>query len=273
MARNTHTTPDAIMTSPRVAIMGSSGGTLQQIATQVAIQDDTVAVLNVNSDEHTHRAIKIQLDDNLGKAATSTENEITVSTTIIQPIEPSRNINHLHISTEHTSPPEDEVNLIATSPLSEVKFVRLAENYHLLENPIFDQPSASSLVSPPASAHTDAEHTPPASSNQPQFTPVATTSSSCGGPRPSNVVQQRYTPESGSTRRESVSSIGNGRESGSPPVRAPTGRSSTVGTRSTKKEAKPKSRGNSVIEADSESLRLIKELKAEDMGLRKRTRA
>ena len=163
-----------------------------------------------------------------------------------------------------TFSPEDEVNLIATSPLSDLKFEPDCDTTLHSSSQNFPQPPASSLVSPPASAHTDAEQTPPAATRPKNMTPSATASSSRQSSRPAKTVQ-RYTPESGSPRREST--ISHERGSGSPTV---------VGgmmTGSASVQKRTKSRMGSEIEADEESMRLIRELQAQDMGLRRRGRA
>ena len=163
-----------------------------------------------------------------------------------------------------TFSPEDEVNLIATSPLSDLKVEPDCDTTLLPSSQDFPQPPASSLVSPPASAHTDAEQTPPATTRPKNMTPSATASSSRQSSRRAKTVQ-RYTPESGSPRREST--ISSERGSGSPTV---------VGgmvTASASVQKPTKSRMGSEIEADEESMRLIRELQAQDMGLRRRGRA
>ena len=158
---------------------------------------------------------------------------------------------------------EDEVNLIATSPLSNLKFEPDCETTLLASSQNFPQPPASSLVSPPASAHTDAEQTPPAATRPKNMTPSATASSSRHSSRPTKIVQ-RYTPESGSPRREST--ISRERGSASPTV------AGGVMTGSASAHKRTKSRMGSEIEADEESMRLIRELQAQDMGLRRRER-
>ena len=154
--------------------------------------------------------------------------------------------------------PEDEVNLIATSPLSDVKCEPLGDDVHIVPT------VASSLVSPPDSTHADAEqHTPPAPLKVIGFTPPTTSASSRQSSHPAKHQGPRYTPESGPIRRPSSSSGGAfTRESNSPTISVGAG----VGSH------KRKSRTNSVIEADEESLKLIRELQAQDLGLRRRGR-
>ncbi|KAL9118754.1 MAG: hypothetical protein Q9187_004697 [Circinaria calcarea] len=175
------------------------------------------------------------------------------------------------LSTQPLEPPEppEEVQLIATSPLSPLK---LEDDFSLLSN----EPAASSLVSPPASLHTDNESPPspaPSTSDITGFTSsVSTTRQSS---RHAKAVQ-RYTPESGPARRASSSSMG-GRT---------TGRQSSMGGRTTEREsASPavQKKGRMASEAtvtaapsaavavtDEESLALIRELQAQEYGLRRR---
>lgn len=168
---------------------------------------------------------------------------------------------------------DDDFHHLATSPLSELNSLNdlkwESDFGHPIpcSSPTFQQqPPASSLVSPPAS-HTDAERTPPAPSNMQTITPSATSSSSRHSSRANKTVQ-RYTPESGSVRRNSSVSAGKMRESGSPVLR------SAVKGEGGAAQKKGKSRRESegVGDADEESMRLIRELQAQDMGLRRRAR-
>ena len=153
--------------------------------------------------------------------------------------------------------PEDEVNLIATSPLSDVKCESPTDDLHVVPA------VASSLVSPPDSTHADAERTPPATVKLNGFTPPTTSASSRQSSHPAKQQGSRYTPESGPVRRPSSSS-GDAftRESMSPTVSA---EPSAVSRRR-------KSRTSSAIDADVESLKLIREIQAQDLGLRRRGR-
>ena len=117
------------------------------------------------------------------------------------------------------------------------------------------EPPASSLVSPPASLHDD-----------PGVSPVdahagwksSSLSSRHSSSQPKQM--QRYTPDSGSMRRASSSSYDeNALENAVSPVMAD--RSS---------DQKAKARNGSENTADEESMRLIKELQAEEYGLRRR---
>ncbi len=162
---------------------------------------------------------------------------------------------------------EDEVQLVAMPPTSNLK----AEAGFVREVPLpdesFPQPAASSLVSPPASSHNDAGHTPPAS--EPNRTP-SSSSSRHSSRHPKQV--QRYTPESGSARRASSSSVADMmvEKSASLINRGETANiSGEIDT--SQKRAKP--RLSSETFTDEESLKLIKELQAQDYGLRRRGRA
>jgi len=138
------------------------------------------------------------------------------------------------------------------------------------------QPAAS-LVSPPASEHQNASIIPPSPPN---------TSSRHSSHQPK---EQRYTPESAS-RRASTSSTNDaaeasesGRASSGPTTAgkevSPMTTISTTGedekreVRLESSAEKRKPRGSMEGIADEESLRLIKELQAEEYGLRRRGRA
>ena len=122
------------------------------------------------------------------------------------------------------------------------------------------QPPASSLVSPPASTHTDHGSNTSNRSRRDSSTISSALTSRHSSRQPKPV--QHYTPESGFARRSSTASVSarlQERESGSPSV---------VG--SAIKKARRGSRLSSEIVADEESLRLIRELQAQDRGLRRR---
>jgi len=168
---------------------------------------------------------------------------------------------------------DDDFHQLATSPLSELDDLNDLKWEHDFDHPIpsssptfHQQPPASSLVSPPAS-HTDAERTPPAPSNMQTITPSATSSSSRHSSRANKTVQ-RYTPDSGSVRRNSSVSAGKMRESASPVV----GSAVKGEGGSAQKKGKTRLESEGVGDADEESLRLIRELQAQDMGLRRRAR-
>ena len=121
----------------------------------------------------------------------------------------------------------------------------------------FDPP-ASSLVSPPASSNNDAG-TSPINAHAGWKSSAISSRHSSSQPK----QMQRYTPESGSMRRASSSSYGeNTQEKAASPVIA-----------NLSIDQKSKARTSSEDTADEESMRLIKELQAEEYGLRRRGRA
>lgn len=179
-----------------------------------------------------------------------------------------------HVVLEAAENFEDEVQLVATSPPRDMKLeVKFIPNPHE-PNQTFPQPPASSFISPPASAYTDAEGSPPA----PHASTTPSTLSSRHSSRQPKQVQ-RYTPESGSARRASSSTadgmtgwrtststaggatIG---KSASPAVGAVTAASAREGSH---KRSKP-----FIGPDDEDSMRLIKELQAQEYGLRRRGR-
>lgn len=120
------------------------------------------------------------------------------------------------------------------------------------------EPPASSLVSPPASSHEDASVSP-INAHVGWESPAILSRRSSSPPK----QMQRYTPESGSMRRASCSSYGeNAQENAASPV-----------TADVCSDQKPKAKLGLENMADTESMRLIKELQAEEYGLRRRGRA
>lgn len=117
---------------------------------------------------------------------------------------------------------------------------------------------ASSLVSPPASSLDDAGESPTVAGIQ--CTPSRSSSEQSGGQQKQI---QRYTPESGSIRRASSGSYG---ENQPKKFQEPTLTEHLSGH-----DSKPGPGADFM--ADDESLRLIKELQAQDLGLRRRRRA
>lgn len=114
---------------------------------------------------------------------------------------------------------------------------------------------ASSLVSPPASSRDDGVNSPETVNNQ---WASSRSSSEQSSVQPKQ-MQQRYTPESGPMRRGS-SSYGETMPENN--LSSPTIEASPY--------QKPRGRLSSDYKADEESLRLIKELQAQDLGLRRR---
>lgn len=119
----------------------------------------------------------------------------------------------------------------------------------------FEQP-ASSLVSPPASSHNDFSNSPNS-----QCDPSNPFLEQCS-PQ-SEHMQNRYTPESGPMRRAS---------SGSCNEVAPE-QAAHLETIKPPLGSKPTMVPQTVCMADEESLRLIKELQAQELGLRRRGKA
>ena len=161
-------------------------------------------------------------------------------------------------SAEGLSP--GELRAATTTPIQATK-------YEIPTQPLggssFEQPAASSLVSPPASSHDESER--PISTADPKFS-YSGSSSRHSSRHP--MQAHRFTPESGPARRDSSSSViadatqAEAAEStGTSPlsVRAP----DSV-------QKRMRARLGSEIEADEESLRLIKALQAEEYGLRMR---
>lgn len=198
--------------------------------------------------------------------------------------------------------PEEEVHLIATSPPSPLKY-EIPPEYSL-----GSQPAASSLVSPPESTHTDTERTPPAVvalSTSTETAKATTTTPSALSTVSSNTSRQssrraktiqRYTPESGTVRRASSgsipaqiytgsisgSSLSDGLSMSGSPILQSYPATPTTGKRrgSFLENNGNKRRGSSALLSmagspttaeDEESLRLIRELQAQDYGLRRRT--
>lgn len=157
-----------------------------------------------------------------------------------------------------------------TSPISHKETP--AVEVPLDQNPTTEQPAAASLVSPPASAHDDAEKSPPICENQ---NPTPSSSSSRHSSRHQKHVQ-RYTPESGTARRASSSSVGYGEGGKNVAV--------MISLLNTKVKVQPETprdpRDHGQFKADSSpevvtdeaSLKLIKELQAQEYGLRRRGR-
>ena len=215
-----------------------------------------------SSPEHSPATAIIPNDTIEEQEASSTIIEPSQPTNVVASFVPHDQENDITAAASGPFNPEDEVNLIATSPLSEMKYEPEVEESPIASSTKAAQQVATSLVSPPESTHTDAEKTPPATAKAKGVASPGTSASSRHSSRPAKQAQ-RYTPESGTVRRASTSSAGVafGRESGSP--------TTSVGTSGTSHK-KMKSRMNSEIEADEESLKLIRALQAEELGLRRR---
>ena len=161
------------------------------------------------------------------------------------------------------------------TPTSDLKVEVDFESALLDPREPFEQPLAtSSLVSPPASINSEAAETPHAIDIN-----ISSSTSSSRHPSRQPKKVQHYTPESGTARRTSSSSVGGGgrREESSSPMTSLSNvdfsieelASPTVSS-SGKKGLKMRVRSDAVT--DEESLRLIKELQAQDYGLRRRGR-
>lgn len=162
------------------------------------------------------------------------------------------------------------VPMLDTSPTSNKE--TLAIEVPLDQNPTTEQPAASSLVSPPASAHDDGEKSPPDCENP---NPTPSSSSSRHSSRHQKHVQ-RYTPESGSARRASSSSVGDGGG-----VKNVAAMISLLNTnikvqpetpRDPRDHGQFKAESSPEVVTDEASLKLIKELQAQEYGLRRRGR-
>ncbi|KAL8737065.1 MAG: hypothetical protein Q9181_002050 [Wetmoreana brouardii] len=162
----------------------------------------------------------------------------------------------------------DEVTqAVSSTPLDDLKHnipTDLPEN-----DPTFSQPAASSLVSPPESAHDETEQPPVSGELDPKAPYSSGPTSRQSSRHPTTQSQQRFTPESGLTRRDSSNSIHFGAEASptADEVKTPT-TSFPLVLDSTQKRAK--ARLGSEIGADEESLALIRKLQAEEYGLRRR---
>lgn len=169
-------------------------------------------------------------------------------------------------ASEQADAVEDEIQLVATSPAPNLKLETDLVPSTLRSNGAPHNQDFSALVSPPDSSHTDAETSP--SSSKAQQTPSNSTSrrSSEQPKRP-----QRYTPESGIARRASSSTQGAlaSGKSASPRISLPP----TLGEVSNKAKRGKARASSGEASADGESLKLIRELAAQDLGLRKRGRA
>ena len=210
--------------------------------------------------------------------ATSTEKASVVlsqSVVKIAPSDPQAHVDHTII--EATESFEDEVQLVATSPPRdlkvEAKLVSEAQETHHT----FSQPPASSFISPPASTHTDAEGTPPAPHASMSPSTLSSRHSS-RQPKPT----QRYTPESASARRASSSTADGmtmtGRRTSTSTAGGATMEMSAspmvdVATAATAREGSHKRSKPLMGPDDEDSMRLIKELQAQEYGLRRRGRA
>ena len=237
-----------------------------EMAQHVEISNDTP------SDEATVQLQQEMLSNSLKPGTSHDPNEppiIIITTNLVHSDPPN---------SDQADAPEDEIQLITTSPTPKMKletdFAPAALNHN---DATHDQPF-SALVSPPDSSLTDAETSPiPAPSD-----PASTLPSRRSSEHEQRKLPQRYTPESGTatTRARSSThsaSVHERRDSASPgqnqqPPRPLTGEGTVS---STKEKAKRGGKGRTSwgeasMDADGESLRLIRELAARDLGLRRR---
>lgn len=166
---------------------------------------------------------------------------------------------------QHRGDSEDQVHLISVNSPSSQKGSLAMEAPFLEHHSSVEQPAAS-LVSPPASAHDDAEKSPV--TNQPSNL-ASSTSSRHSSRHPKHV--QRYTPESGPARRASSSSVGDVGV-GKSTAAAVTVLSVRTDAETPRAPKDLKANPSPEAVADEESLKLIKELQAEEHGLRRRGR-
>ena len=234
--------------------------------------------LPVNDSSNLASQAVVQPDaiNNLDLASSNKDTLVTVSHATGEAASPDPQAPPEQIPLEATDNIEDEVQLVATSPPPrdlkvEANFISVPPE----PSRTFSQPPASSFISPPASTHTDAEGTPPA----PHVSVTPSTLSSRHSSRQPKQVQ-RYTPESGSARRASSSTADGmtGRRASTSTAGGAVmekSASPTVGlsTPGAAREAAHKRSKASLGADDAESLRLIKELQAQDYGLRRRGRA
>ncbi|KAL9030640.1 MAG: hypothetical protein Q9196_001250 [Gyalolechia fulgens] len=169
---------------------------------------------------------------------------------------------HLEIEGRAKSPLFEDIPPVTTTPTNPLKYGISAQ---LSRGRNFEQPAASSLVSPPASSHDGSEQA--ASVAEPKL--LCSGSSSRRSSRHPTQAQ-RCTPESGPARRDRSSSVVLGTSTAEAAKSPSTSRPSAQAPESAQKRMK--ARLGSEIEADEESLKLIKALQAEDYGLRRRGR-
>ena len=178
------------------------------------------------------------------------EEQTTVPVTLRQSIGPTSVSPHRYIE-ELSEKVAEQWQITNSCPAPDIEIGAAT-----LESRESFQAPASSLVSPPASSHDDAGISPTNSHAGWKSSPGSRHSSS----QPKQM--QRYTPESGMRRASSSSCGDNAQENVASPVIA-----------DLSSDQKSKSRICSENMADEESMKLIKELQAEEYGLRRRGRA
>ena len=197
----------------------------------------------------------IPLDPALFKEVTKSdphEEQVSVSSNFRQSISPSTVSHHGYIK-ELSDKVPDHWQIAGSCPSPNIDVGTAT-----LESSESFEPPASSLVSPPASSHDDAGISP---INAHAGWKSSTVSSRHSSSQPKQM--QRYTPESGSMGRASSTSYGeNLQEQPASPILP-----------ELSSDQKPKARTSSEDMADEDSMKLIKELQAEEYGLRRRGKA
>ena len=182
----------------------------------------------------------------------SHEGQASVSSNFRQSISPSTAL-HSGDTKELLDKVADQWQIINSCPAPDIDVGTTT-----LESSESFEPPASSLVSPPASSHDDAGIS---LINAHAGWESSTVSSRHSSSQPKQM--QRYTPESGSMRRASSSSYGEN-------LQERPGPSVIAGSLS---DQKPRVRAISEHIAEEDSMKLIKELQAEEYGLRRRGKA
>jgi hypothetical protein len=183
---------------------------------------------------------------------TSPAQSVNVS---LEELAASATIAHARAQASAAQNMEEEVNLAATSPLSEAKFeVQETGGHEEVANG--QGQGASSLVSPPESTHTDAEQTPPAGAPGKATTPPVASRAVPPTVQPPKTTP-RFTPDSNTQGQASTDG-----DATSP----------TASVEATSTMKRRTSRPGSDQTADEESLKLIRQLAAQDMGLRRRAK-
>ena len=215
--------------------------------------DQSRTVLLANNAEIANQALR-QLNNVIANTQASSNDKCNPEpVSLVTPREPAENV-------------EDEVHLITMPSTSNLEAEVGFDPEGPLPNESLPKPAASSLVSPPASSHNDPGLTPLAPETK--LTP-SSSSSRHSSRHPKQVA--RYTPESGSTRRASSSSVADMMlEKTTPLINRLEAAKISEEVDANPKRAKL--RLSSEIFTDEESLRLIKELQAQDYGLRRRGR-
>lgn len=232
----------------------SNGQQTRHMSLPISVRDTKLLLLTTSSRESVHQTQADGPDVVDGNSSSPAQESNPIVT----------NASHQD-NQQHRGDSEDQVHLISANSPSSQKASLDMEAPFLEHHSSVEQPAAS-LVSPPASAHDDAEKSPV--TNQPSNL-ASSTSSRHSSRHPKHV--QRYTPESGPARRASSSSVG---DVGVGKSTAAAATVLNVRTDAETPKAPKDLKANLSPEAvaDEESLKLIKELQAEEHGLRRRGR-